>query len=248
MRSTVRLIAALTVTCAVSALALSVIHGLTEEPIEEQKRLAIMRAVQEVLPPFDNDPAQETLMIVLQDDEVGAQDTVTVYLGTQSGQISGAAFQAFGEGYGGFIQVMVGIDLEGKISGVKILEHEETPGLGAKIEEPSFREQFKGKSLENSVLVNGNLAVKNDGGDLDALTGATISPRGVAQAASAGLKIFARHREEILGQEAAGEEPAGESGPAEGAAGAETGETDTDSAAAGQEAEPAEAAETGAEE
>jgi len=205
MRSTVRLIAALAITCAVSALALSVIHGLTEEPIEEQKRLAVMRAVQEVLPPFDNDPAQETLTIILADDEIGARDTVIVYLGTQSGQISGAAFQTYGEGYGGFIDIMVGIDLEGQISGVKILEHEETPGLGAKIEEPDFRGQFKGKSLENSILVNGNLAVKNDGGDLDALTGATISPRGVAQAASAGLKIFARHRQEIIGSGGADE-------------------------------------------
>jgi len=221
MRSIVRLIAALTITCAVSALALSVIHGLTEEPIEEQKRLATMRAVQEVLPPFDNDPAEETLMITLQEDEVGARDTVTVYLGTQSGQSTGVAFQTFGEGYGGYIDIMVGIDLEGHISGVKILEHEETPGLGAKIEESDFRDQFQGKSLDNSVLVNGNLAVKNDGGDLDALTGATISPRGVAQAASAGLKIFARHRQEILGPaieresstgETAGEEtsPAGD--------------------------------------
>ncbi len=201
MRSTVRLIAALTITCAVSALALSFIYGLTEDPIEEQKRLAIMRAVQEVLPPFDNDPAQELRTIILEDDEAGAQDTLTVYLGTQQGRISGAAFQTYGEGYGGFIRIMMGIDLERQISGVKILEHEETPGLGAKIEESSFTDQFKNKSLDNSTLVNGNLAVKNDGGDLDALTGATISPRGVAQAASAGLKIFSRHRPEIVGQE-----------------------------------------------
>jgi len=250
MRSTVRLIVALTITCAVSALALSVIHGLTEEPIEEQKRLAIMRAVQEVLPPFDNDPAQETLTIVLEQDEDGAADTVTVYLGTREGQISGAAFQTFGGGYGGFIDIMVGIDLDGRISGVKILEHEETPGLGAKIEEPSFRGQFKGKSLENSVLVNGNLAVKNDGGDIDALTGATISPRGVAQAAGAGLKIFARHRREIVGQAiegegSAGEPAAGETDPDE--AGDETGETGASEAepGAGQEEESSADADAG---
>jgi electron transport complex protein RnfG len=226
MGSTVRLIVALTITCAVSALALSVIHGLTEEPIEEQKRQALMRAVQEVLPPFDNDPAQETTTIVLEEDEAGAADTVTVYLGTREGQISGVAFQTFGGGYGGFIDIMVGIDLDGRISGVKILEHEETPGLGAKIEEASFRDQFKGKSLDNSVLVNGILAVKNDGGDLDALTGATISPRGVAQAAGAGLKIFARHRQQIVGQAneaegSAGEAASGETSPAADTAGLE---------------------------
>lgn len=255
MPSTVRLIVALTITCAISALALSVIHGLTEEPIEEQKRLATMRAVQEVLPPFDNDPARETVMITLEEDEAGARDTVTVYLGTLEGAVSGVAFQTFGEGYGGFIDIMLGIDLEGKISGVKILEHEETPGLGAKIEEPAFREQFKGKSLENSVLVSGNLAVTNDGGDLDALTGATISPRGVAQAASAGLKIFDRHRQEILGQPGSGpgtaeEQAAGGMSPAEGggASSEESAASGAERGGAGQEAEGSGSSGAGAEE
>jgi electron transport complex protein RnfG len=201
MRSTARLIAALTITCLGSALALAVIHGLTEEPIEEQKRLAIMRAVEEVLPPFDNDPVQTIRQIVLDDDEAGAEQELTVYLGTLEDSVTGVAFQTYGEGYGGFIHIMAGIDLEEKITGVKVLEHEETPGLGAKIEEAAFTDQLKGRSLTNSILVNGNLAVVKDGGDLDALTGATISPRGVAQAASMGLKIFARHRQEILGAE-----------------------------------------------
>ena len=198
MGPTVRLIVALTITCLGSALALAAINGLTEEPIQEQKQLATMRAIEEVLPPFDNDPVTTTRQIKLAADEAGADTALTVYLGIKEGQISGVAFRVFGEGYGGLIYAMVGIDLQGQINGVKILEHQETPGLGAKIEELAFTDQFKGKSLDNSVLVNGLIAVKNDGGDLDALTGATISPRGVAQAASAGLKILARHRDEIL--------------------------------------------------
>lgn len=199
MRSTARLIVALTLTCLGSALALAAIHGLTEAPILEQKRLANLRAIQEVLPPFDNDPVENTRQIVLEDDEVGAQKELTIYLGLKENKITGMAFPSFGEGYGGLIHVMVGINLQGEISGIKVLEHLETPGLGAKIEEIPFTDQFKGKSLENSMLVGGNLAVKKDGGDLDALTGATISPRGVAMAASAALKIFQRHRHQILG-------------------------------------------------
>jgi len=198
MGSTVRLIVALTITCLGSALALAAINSLTEEPIQEQKQLATMRAIKEVLPPFDNDPVAATRQIRLAADEAGADTALTVYLGIKEGQISGVAFRVFGEGYGGLIYAMVGTDLQGQISGVKILEHQETPGLGAKIEELAFTDQFKGKSLDNSVLVNGLIAVKNDGGDLDALTGATISPRGVAQAASACLKILARHGDEIL--------------------------------------------------
>ncbi len=199
MRSTVRLIAALTITCLVSALALAAINSLTETPILEQKRLANLRAIQEVLPDFDNDPVESTRQIILEEDEAGAEKELTVYLGMVDQNITGVAFAVYGEGYGGLIHIMVGINLQGEISGVKVLEHLETPGLGAKIEESSFSDQFKGKSLENSQLVNGTLAVKKDGGDLDALTGATISPRGVAQAASAGLRIFQRHGPEILG-------------------------------------------------
>jgi electron transport complex protein RnfG len=158
-----------------------------------------MRAIQEVLPPFDNDPVESTRQILLEDNEVGAQKELTIYLGIKEDEITGLAFPVFGEGYGGLIHVMVGINLQGEVSGVEVLEHLETPGLGAKIEEASFTDQFKGKSLANSLLVNGNLAVKKDGGDLDALTGATISPRGVANAASAGLKIYQRHGQQILG-------------------------------------------------
>ncbi|MCK4271931.1 hypothetical protein KAX22_04745, partial [bacterium] len=66
MRSTARLIVVLTITCLVSALALAAIHGLTEAPIQEQKRLAMMRAIQEVLPPFDNDPVESTRQILLE--------------------------------------------------------------------------------------------------------------------------------------------------------------------------------------
>jgi len=199
MHSTARLVFALTITCLGSALALAAIHGLTEAPIQEQKRLATMRAVQEALPPFDNDPVADTLQIILEEDEVGAEKMLTVYLGRQGNTITGVAFPVFGEGYGGLIHIMVGINLKGEMSGIKVLEHLETPGLGAKIEESSFTDQFKNRSLENSTLVNGNLAVKKDGGDLDALTGATISPRGMAMAASAGLKIFQRHGTQILG-------------------------------------------------
>jgi len=67
MHSTARLVFALTITCLGSALALAAIHGLTEAPIQEQKRLATMRAVQEALPPFDNDPVADTLQIILEE-------------------------------------------------------------------------------------------------------------------------------------------------------------------------------------
>jgi Na+-translocating ferredoxin:NAD+ oxidoreductase RnfG subunit len=107
MRSTARLIVALTITCLGSALALAAIHGLTEVPIQEQKRLATMRAIQEVLPPFDNDPVESTRQILLEDNEVGAQKELTIYLGIKEDEITGLAFPVFGEGYGGLIHIIL---------------------------------------------------------------------------------------------------------------------------------------------
>ena len=190
----VRLIGVLTLTCLISALGLAYIHKLTEEEIAGQKRLAKLRAVETVLPPFDNDPVKEKKEIKIEGEKI------TFYIGKKEGKVVGVAFLQEGEGYSGFIKVMLGITPKGEIGGVEILEHLETPGLGARIGEPQFKAQFKGKSLTNSQLVERKLAVTKDGGDVEALTGATISPRGVVEAINKGLKIFKEHKEKIIGR------------------------------------------------
>jgi electron transport complex protein RnfG len=192
MRNMIKLIAVLTLTCLLSALGLAYVNRLTEEPIAEQKRQAKLRAVKAVLPPFDNDPIKEKKELEIKGGKI------TFYIGKKEGKVIGVAFSQEGEGYGGFIKVMLGITPGEEISGVEILGHLETPGLGARIEEPRFKEQFKGKSRANSKLVQGKLAVRKDGGDIEALTGATISPRGVTEALNKGLKIFKEHKERIL--------------------------------------------------
>ncbi|MBU4560807.1 FMN-binding protein, partial [bacterium] len=97
--------------------------------------------------------------------------------------------------------IMMGVNPEdNSITGIEILEHMETPGLGANIEKGEFKNQFKEKSLANSKLVDGKLAVKKNKGDIEALTGATISSRGVTEAVDKGLKVFLKYKEEILGE------------------------------------------------
>ncbi len=88
---------------------------------------------------------------------------------------------------------MVGIRPDGSVVGIEILHHAETPGLGSKITEPWFKEQFAGKSLDNA-----DWRVRKDGGQFLEITGATISPRAVVQAVRAGLEFFRLHREEIV--------------------------------------------------
>ncbi len=195
--SALKLIATLTITCLVAAGTLGTVYKVTEEPIAEQKRLELLKALKTTLPEYDNDPASTAtrLPITLAS---GETQELTFYYAKMGQDVVGVAFVVIGQGFQSFIHVMLGVDVEGEISGIEVLEHAETPGLGALIELDSFKKQFRGKSFANSKLVAGNLAVTNDGGDIQAITGATISPRAIVQAVSPGLKLFEDHRSEIL--------------------------------------------------
>jgi len=193
-----KLIATLTVTCLVAAATLGAVYMVTKEPIAEQKRLELLRALKTTLPEYDNDPAASSRVISLTLDGGQTRD-ITFYYAKMGPDVVGVAFVVIGQGFQSFIHVMLGVTVDSEISGIEVLEHAETPGLGALIELDSFKEQFSGKSLENSKLVAGNMAVVNDGGDVQAITGATISPRAIVQAVSAGMKLFGDHRAEIVG-------------------------------------------------
>ena len=203
MRSTIMLVVVLSLVCLVSALALSLVNGLTVDRINEQKRLAELRAVSEALLhggiTCDNDPSRDSITIPEWQEKDGTLKRIC--LGRKGDKVVGLAFSSIGEGYGGFIKVMVGVELTGKITGIEILEHLETPGLGANIENKSFKGQFRGRFREGSPngqleVIKGRKAEKN--WEIEALTGATVSPRGIVQALNNGLAMFQKYKEQIL--------------------------------------------------
>ncbi len=113
------------------------------------------------------------------------------YRDAEKTEPSGYIFIVRGKGYSSTIETMVGVSLDGTITGVKILFQQETPGLGARVEEmlygettPWFTRQFNGKTSSD------NIKVTKDGGDIDAITGATISSRAVTDAINKGLVKF----------------------------------------------------------
>ncbi len=179
-----RMVLVLTLTCAVMGGALSVVYNQTKAEIENQERLYKLRSIKAVLPEYDNQPDKDAVKV----------EDVEFYPGKKQGQLKGWAFEwSSSEGYGGQIKILVGIDTQGNITGVEILPgHAETPGLGTRIQEPEFRNQFKNRNLENT-----NWAVSKDGGDIEAITGATISPRAVTHAIKDSLEFFNEHRAEI---------------------------------------------------
>ncbi len=185
MKDVLRMVLVLGVVCIAAALGLARVYDLTKEPIAEAKREEVLRAIRAVLPAFDNEPDRDAV-------ESGG---TTYYRGLAGGRLVGAAFPVLSpEGYSGNIEALVGVDPEGRVTGVAILAHAETPGLGAKFTNPDFLEQFRGKTLAGA-----RWAVKKDGGEFDQITGATITPRALVKAIQQGLEGFENSRERVVG-------------------------------------------------
>jgi electron transport complex protein RnfG len=195
MKDILRLVVVLTCICIVSAIALAQIYGLTKGPIAHQKRLEVLRAIKTVLPPYDNEPDRDLAKLVMGVDKRGEEKEGLFYRGRKGGRLVGVAFKATSrEGYGGDIEVMVGVLPNGMINGVEVLSHLETPGLGAKIMEAKFKDRFKKRNLSNTKW-----AVKKDAGDIDGITGATISSRAVIKAVKDSLEFYRDHEADIVG-------------------------------------------------
>lgn len=193
MKDIGRLAIVLTIIAAGAGLILSLVEGVTREPIAEQRRLQTLKALQAVLPPIDNAPDADTVTLVTGQDKKGRDLSRIFYRGRKENDLAGVAFKVVApDGYSGNIEIMVGIDPEGTVAGIEILTHAETPGLGSKIVEPWFKKQFAGKGLDDV-----DWRVKKDGGAFDQITGATISPRAVVGAVRAGLEFYREHRQEI---------------------------------------------------
>jgi electron transport complex protein RnfG len=189
-----RLIIVLTLVAAGAGLILALVESATRAPIAEQRRQQVIRALKAVLPPADNDPDADTVQLVIGRDRKGRDQVGTFYRGRQGGELTGVAFQMTApDGYSGDIDIMIGIDPQGMVTGVAIVRHAETPGLGDKITRPAFTGMFVGKGLDNA-----DWRVRKDGGEFDQLTGATISPRAVVGAIRRGLELYRQHRDVIV--------------------------------------------------
>ncbi|UCG38416.1 MAG: RnfABCDGE type electron transport complex subunit G [bacterium] len=189
MTSTWRMVMVLAGICLVAGAALSGVYEVTKEPIAYQKKLEVIRSLEAVLPGLGVDPDENFLDMTREDGT-----PVRVFRAKDEDSVDGAAFQVVApDGYSGNIYIMMGIRPDGSLGGIEILSHAETPGLGALIEKEEWKGIFRGRSFENT-----DFRVKKDGGDIDQITGATISPRAVAGAVEKGLKWFLQNRGEIL--------------------------------------------------
>jgi electron transport complex protein RnfG len=148
----------LTIVVAICVTLLNYVDSLTREKISAQEDEAIKSLLTEMFPGMSRYEFKNEIYTIYSD-----------------GDKLGYAFLAVGKGYGGDINILVGLENETTVKGIEIVSQEETPGLGSRITKPSFTDQFAG------VAIN-DVALSRDGGKIDAITGSTISSSAVVDA------------------------------------------------------------------
>ena len=174
MKSTLlNMVLSLGIITIVAAALLAGVYSLTEEPIEVAKLQKQVEAVKAVTPDFDNDPVSEALEITPE----GEAQALKVFPARMGGELVGAAVESYSsQGFSGAIRLIYGFDANGTVTGYAVMEHAETPGLGAKMDE-WFRSPEGKRCVIGLNPDTSNLTVSKDGGDVDAITAATITSR-----------------------------------------------------------------------
>ncbi|MCU0472178.1 MAG: RnfABCDGE type electron transport complex subunit G [Bacteroidales bacterium] len=152
---------------------LGFVYVITKTPIEVSVLNKKLNAIRQVVPEFTNNPNEEMFHL-----PTGEGDSLEIYPAKKNGEIIGYAVKTYTKtGFGGNISLIAGFKPDGTIINISVLEQKETPGLGTKMADPGFKDQFNNKNPSEFML-----KVKKDGGTVDAITAATISSRAFCDA------------------------------------------------------------------
>lgn len=188
MGDMIKMVVVLTALAAFSGGLLAAARDNTYEKIQNQQLTFVKGpALKAIFAEAANDPIQDRFVVKDGDEEK------VVFVGVYGGEPKAVAMEAYGKGYGGDVGLMVGIDLTtDQIMGVAVTTHAETPGLGAKAkDEPGLSSQFAGLPLDKPIQVT------QDGGGINAISGATITSRAVANAASQVAEMYKTIKPEL---------------------------------------------------
>jgi electron transport complex protein RnfG len=189
MKDMIKMVVVLTALCLISGGSLAFIRGKTKDTIEyQQLKFVKGPAIKSILDKATNDPIVDRFKIETENGEP------SFFVGVVNGQPKQVAFESSGKGFGGDVGLIVGVDLEtDKIVGVGVTTHSETPGVGSRAKsEPGFTGQFAGMAADQPFKV------KNDGGQIDAISGATITSRAVASGVTEAGKIYKQLKPRIV--------------------------------------------------
>jgi electron transport complex protein RnfG len=172
----------LVVITVIAGISLGFINDITKGPKAKAKLERKVNALKQVLPEFNNNPVEQVKLI--KSDKI--KDSIEIYTGMLDDlQIGTAVIGSSEKGYSGLVKLMVGFNPDGSIKNIVVLEQKETPGLGTKMKGEKFIKQFRDKHPSEF-----NLKPKKDGGDVDAIAGATISTRAFGEATQLAYDVF----------------------------------------------------------
>jgi len=178
----------LLIVTAISSLAASAVYNLTKGPIAEVARLKQQKAIEQVMPGFTSYNEFKVMP------ETG-KDSLIFFKAFKGEEEIGVAINSYTYvGYSGLIKIMVGFQPDGAIENVEVLVQKETPGLGTKMAEPKFKDQFVGKNLAD--FNNHEILVTKDGGVIDAITAATITSRAFCDAVNRAYRALEENKKE----------------------------------------------------
>lgn len=194
LREMIRMIVVLTCVAVVCAGSLAAVRLATREQIDYQQIKFIKEpALKKLLADYENDPVADRIQVPTGKDARGRPVHTTLFPAKKGGKVITVVLEASGPGYKGPIGVMVAIDPKNdRLQGIAVTTHSETPGIGSKIiDEPSFGAQFADKSL------NADFQLASAGGEIQAISGATISSGGVSQAVARAVGIYQAVKPEL---------------------------------------------------
>ena len=199
MPESLKMLIVLTFIAGAAGLGLAAMHDVTREPIIENERNFTLRSIRKVLPDaekpdpcvkhnavFDNEPMNDAICV----------DGHKIYRARKNNELVGLAVESVGDkAYDGTILTLVGIRMsDGVLTGVEVLRHRETPGLGALFTRCEYQQQIVGNGPDDIKW-----SVKKDGGDIDQLSGATISSRCMLNAIAKAQRLWKERGDEIAG-------------------------------------------------
>jgi Na+-translocating ferredoxin:NAD+ oxidoreductase subunit G len=187
----------------VGTAALAFTFNITHDKIAASEEAEKLNLIKQIVPQekFDNQIMQDTFSIAA-DPLLGNAQPTMAYRGRLQGQPSVLVLEAIApDGYSGKIRFIMALQYDGTISGVRVVKHKETPGLGDYIDaaKSDWIKGFNGISLTNRK--DSDWKVKKDGGQFDYMAGATISPRAMVKAVHKAAQYFAQHRDELFTQQ-----------------------------------------------
>ena len=190
MKEITQMIVVLTLICTVCGVALSGLRNMVADRIEYQILMNVQGPkVKRVLDGSDNDLINDYKNITVND------ENFLLFTGKKEGKPWAIAYETLGTGFGGEIKVMVGYDLDtDKITGIQVISHKETPGIGAKVTEDQFTKRFRGLDIGISVGAKGEKCP----GTIDAITGATYSSHGVCEAVQKNIELYPEIKKQAL--------------------------------------------------